>query len=163
MRKGIHCYEVGCDRNGIPHYKKIKEILLDFQPQFMSITSGNGNGPYVCIGSTGGFSLYNLGSGGRVFQPTHLLHVQNVQCPLSTLLSNPSLSNPMDALCCVDLGPEYQEFLLCFSKFGIYVTYSGERARQSEIMWTTQALEQIPRENSIQISAKLKVRFLLVM
>ena len=44
----------------------------------------------------------------------------------------------MNALCCVDLGPEYQTFLLCFSKFAIYITYDGERARQSEIMWPTQ-------------------------
>ena len=97
----------------------------------------NSQGPYLIVGSQGGFTLYEL-KPTNVFSPTHLLHVENVESPLSTLLNNSSLAHPMDALCCVDLGAEYQEYLLCFSKFGIYVTYSGERARQSEIMWPTQ-------------------------
>ena len=44
---------------------------------------------------------------------------------------------PMEALLCYELEP-YQEFLLCFSKFGIYISYDGKRARQSEIMWPSQ-------------------------
>ena len=70
--------------------------------------------------------------------PSYLLHVENRKSRLSTLLSNPVMQERMNALCCVDLGPEYQTFLLCFSKFAIYITYDGERARQSEIMWPTQ-------------------------
>lgn len=93
----------------------------------------------LIIGSQSGFTLYRLDNiQTKVFAPVHLLHIQNVESSLSTLLSNPSLAHPMDALCCVDLGVEYQEYLLCFSKFGIYVSYQGERARQSEIMWPTQ-------------------------
>jgi len=44
----------------------------------------------------------------------------------------------MHALCCFDLGSEQKEYLLCFSKFAIYVNYEGERSRQSEIMWPSE-------------------------
>ena len=44
----------------------------------------------------------------------------------------------MNALCCFDLGSEQKEYLLCFSKFAIYVNYEGERSRQSEIMWPSE-------------------------
>ena len=36
-KKGILCYEVGCDTKGTPHYKHIKTIFTDVSPQFMSI------------------------------------------------------------------------------------------------------------------------------
>lgn len=57
---------------------------------------------------------------------------------MSTLLENKLLQHPMNALCCFDLGSEQKEYLLCFSKFAIYVNYEGERSRQSEIMWPSE-------------------------
>ena len=62
----------------------------------------------------------------------------------STLLENKLLQQPMDALCSVDLGVEQKEHLLCFSKFGIYVNYDGERSRQSEIMWPSEVRPVAP-------------------
>jgi len=49
------------------------------------------------------------------------------------------MTTQMDALFSYDIE-SYQEFLLCFSKFGLYVTYDGKRSRQSEIMWPSQVI-----------------------
>ena len=57
VRRGVLCYEVNCDLEGIPRFNKIKEILFDFQPQFMSISN---SGPHLIIGSQSGFTLYDL-------------------------------------------------------------------------------------------------------
>lgn len=57
---------------------------------------------------------------------------------MSSLL-RPPMTTQMDALFSYDIE-SYQEFLLCFSKFGLYVTYDGKRSRQSEIMWPSQVI-----------------------
>jgi hypothetical protein len=154
IRRNIFCYKLTHDhRNGF-QYKKIQEICLNSQPQFMSLTSlSPDNPPELLMGSQEGFTIHHLSNQSYASGPPRtLLHVKNTESSLTTLLSNPSLTHPMDALCCVDLGPEYKEFLLCFSKFGIYVSYTSERARQSEIMWPTQ-----DRINFCQMGSNFKI------
>ena len=60
---------------------------------------------------------------------------------MSSLL-RPPMTTQMDALFSYDIE-SYQEFLLCFSKFGLYVTYDGKRSRQSEIMWPSQVKKYV--------------------
>ena len=72
------------------------------------------------------------------WQPSYVLHV-NMNNAMSSLL-RPPMTTQMDALFSYDIE-SYQEFLLCFSKFGLYVTYDGKRSRQSEIMWPSQVKE----------------------
>ena len=84
-----------------------------------------------------GFIVHTLADTGSWHQ-MHLLHVQQ-PCPMSNLLKSttPPHGPHMDALFVYDYE-QYQEYLLCFSKFGVYVTYDGKRARQSELMWPSQ-------------------------
>lgn len=142
-RKTIFCYEVTFDVNQIPIVKHKQEISLDFIPQFIHQSD---NSPFIVVGSTLGFSFYPTTwfvSKGTIYgpaeetRPKHLLSVKQ-DSALSTLLDNQLLHQPMDALCSVDLGDAHGEFLLCFTKFGIYVNYEGERSRQAEIMWPSQ-------------------------
>ena len=80
-----------------------------------------------------GYCIYGINSPN----PVLVLHKSQNNAMSQSLLYQAPGTAPMEALLCYELEP-YQEFLLCFSKFGIYITYEGKRARQSEIMWPSQ-------------------------
>ncbi|CBY09743.1 unnamed protein product [Oikopleura dioica] len=112
-------------RTSLPRYRKVKEIPCDVHVQFLEVFLDR-----VCIGTETGVTLYSLQ--GAPALP--LLNTQNNNHPLYQLLNY----RPMELLAVVDLSPVYEEFLVCTSSFGIYISPDGtNRSRQSEIMWTS--------------------------
>ena len=114
-----------------PDLIKQRELHFDQTPQTFSILQTG----EIMTGGAHGYCIYGINSPN----PVLVLHKSQNNAMSQSLLHQAPGTAPMEALLCYELEP-YQEFLLCFSKFGIYITYDGKRARQSEIMWPSQVL-----------------------
>ncbi|XP_063800882.1 serine/threonine-protein kinase MRCK gamma isoform X2 [Pseudophryne corroboree] len=116
----VVCFQL-TNRKGLP--RRIKEFQAVGVVQCMDIL-----GERLCVGYASGFSLYPLLNEGA---PLNLPHPDD---PKLTFLTQAA----PDALCAARLT--LNEYLLCFSTFGIYVNAEGKKSRSQEIMWTAPPL-----------------------
>ncbi|XP_053305389.1 serine/threonine-protein kinase MRCK gamma [Spea bombifrons] len=114
-KRQVICFQL-TNRKGLP--RRMKEFQAPGVVQCMDIL-----GERLCVGYTGGFSLYPLLNEGA---PLHL--------PIPDELKLTFLIQALpDALCAARVT--LSEYLLCFSVFGVFVDAQGKKSRQQEIMW----------------------------
>ncbi|XP_067319110.1 serine/threonine-protein kinase MRCK beta isoform X3 [Anolis sagrei] len=115
VKRQVLCYEVHRTK---PFHKKFNEVQAPGNIQWMAVFKDR-----LCVGYPSGFSLLNIQGDGQS------INLVNPNDPSLAFLSQQSF----DALCAVELSNE--EYLLCFSQFGVYVDAQGRRSRMQELMW----------------------------
>uniref|UniRef100_A0A0N5ADJ8 non-specific serine/threonine protein kinase n=1 Tax=Syphacia muris TaxID=451379 RepID=A0A0N5ADJ8_9BILA len=105
-------------------HRKVRELAMPGQPQTLSIIQGK-----LCVGYPSGFRMWDL------IDNTVIVLVNLEDASLQFL--NQTL---YDAQLIVSVGGyEQKEFLLVFSRLGVYVDAQGRRCRSQELMFPSEA------------------------
>uniref|UniRef100_A0A914VK29 Uncharacterized protein n=1 Tax=Plectus sambesii TaxID=2011161 RepID=A0A914VK29_9BILA len=117
IKKTVLVYMI--DRSDRRH-RKVRELAMPGHPQTMEIFRGK-----LCVGYPSGFRVWDLSDNAQ----NALVNFEDS----SLQFLNQSLH---DAQLIIDVsGYEQREFLLVFSKLGIYVDAQGRRCRSQELMF----------------------------
>ncbi|KAL3985036.1 Protein kinase domain family protein [Acanthocheilonema viteae] len=121
IKKSVLVFQI--DRSEKRH-RKVRELAMPGQPQTMTVMRGK-----LCVGYPSGFRMWDLVDNTT----TALVNFEDS----SLQFLNQTL---YDAHLIINVsGYEQKEFLLIFSRLGVYVDAQGRRCRSQELMFPTEA------------------------
>uniref|UniRef100_A0A1I7ZCN9 CRIB domain-containing protein n=1 Tax=Steinernema glaseri TaxID=37863 RepID=A0A1I7ZCN9_9BILA len=125
VKKSVTVFRI--DRSDKRHHK-LRDYAMPGTPQALSIIEGN-----LCVGWMTGFRMWNL----QDHSQKALVNFEDASLQFLN-------SSQYDAHLIIDVGcGDAEEYLLVFSKIGVYVGPDGRRSRSQEIMFPC-APAQIP-------------------
>uniref|UniRef100_A0A158Q2K0 Phorbol-ester/DAG-type domain-containing protein n=1 Tax=Dracunculus medinensis TaxID=318479 RepID=A0A158Q2K0_DRAME len=121
VKKTVLVYQI--DRSEKRH-RKVRDLAMPGHPQTISIMRGK-----LCVGYPSGFRMWDLADNST----TALVNLEDA----SLQFLNQTL---YDAHLIINVsGYEQKEFLLIFSRLGVYVDAQGRRCRSQELMFPSEA------------------------
>ncbi|TKR86938.1 hypothetical protein L596_011431 [Steinernema carpocapsae] len=117
VKKSVTVFRI--DRSDKRHHK-LRDYAMPGTPQSVSIINGT-----LCVGWMTGFRMWNLND-----------HIQSALVNFEDASLQFLNSSQYDAHLMIDVSTaDVKEYLLVFSKIGIYVTADGRRSRSQELMF----------------------------